>query len=243
MGYTEFLQVGDFLDQRRESARCGRTARGMAGEAAHVQFVDHRALETAGDRAFTGPVECRVAHHGAQAAGSFVGWASAARRWFHRIARSRRARPGVEEILARVEGPPARRGIGGPVHAPRIMNPGQQRLDEYRARSCTCGSPPHRAGSPGTGAAHPQPRKTEARRGSHAGSRPRNSRRSVRRLPPAAEATRCEWCIPPMVNAQACRTRIGRTPQILSQYSRIERSEENFPPRAVLRIDMRVQRS
>ena len=35
----------------------------------------------------------------------------------------------------------------------------------------------------------------------------------------------------------------GRTFQISSQYSRIARSEENLPARAVLRIDMRVQRS
>ncbi len=35
----------------------------------------------------------------------------------------------------------------------------------------------------------------------------------------------------------------GFTCHIFSQYSRIARSEENFPMRATLRIDMRVQRS
>jgi len=38
-------------------------------------------------------------------------------------------------------------------------------------------------------------------------------------------------------------TVIGWTFQISSQYSLIERSEENFPIRATFRIDIRVQRS
>src|SRR5262249_47849748 len=36
-------------------------------------------------------------------------------------------------------------------------------------------------------------------------------------------------------------TLTGFAPQMLSQYSSTARSEENLPPRAVLRIDMRVQ--
>jgi hypothetical protein len=35
---------------------------------------------------------------------------------------------------------------------------------------------------------------------------------------------------------------MGLTRQIVSAYSRIERSEENMPERAVFRIDIRVQR-
>ena len=38
-------------------------------------------------------------------------------------------------------------------------------------------------------------------------------------------------------------TAIGFTFQIRAAYSPIERSDENIPERAVLRIDMRVQRS
>ena len=42
---------------------------------------------------------------------------------------------------------------------------------------------------------------------------------------------------------QSIATFVGDTFQICSQYSRIALSEENLPARAVLRIDMRVQRS
>ena len=41
--------------------------------------------------------------------------------------------------------------------------------------------------------------------------------------------------------AQSIATFTGAIFQIESQYSRIARSEENLPARAVLRIDMRVQ--
>jgi len=42
---------------------------------------------------------------------------------------------------------------------------------------------------------------------------------------------------------QSRTTLTGGTFQISSQYSRIARSDENFPARAVFRIDIRVQRS
>jgi len=42
---------------------------------------------------------------------------------------------------------------------------------------------------------------------------------------------------------QSIATFVGDTFQIFSQYSRIALSEENLPARAVLQIDMRVQRS
>jgi len=49
--------------------------------------------------------------------------------------------------------------------------------------------------------------------------------------------------LPRRTCSQSVVTRVGDTFQIFSQYSRMARSEENLPARAVLSIDMRVQRS
>ena len=45
-----------------------------------------------------------------------------------------------------------------------------------------------------------------------------------------------------MADGQSSAILTGGTFQMRSQYSRIDRSEENLPERAVFRIDMRVQR-
>ena len=46
-----------------------------------------------------------------------------------------------------------------------------------------------------------------------------------------------------IADAQSSAMLTGGTFQMRSQYSRIDRSEENLPERAVFRIDMRVQRA
>ena len=47
--------------------------------------------------------------------------------------------------------------------------------------------------------------------------------------------------VPAIIYVLPLRTRTGSRCQIRSQYSRIARSEEKYPQRAVLSIDMRVQ--
>ena len=47
---------------------------------------------------------------------------------------------------------------------------------------------------------------------------------------------------PPLTYGHASPPGAALMPQIRSQYSRIDRSDENFPARAVLSIDIRLQR-
>ena len=55
-GDAQFLEVGDFLDDPAEGAGVGDPGRGVAGEAAHVQFVDDRVLQGDAQRPVALPV-------------------------------------------------------------------------------------------------------------------------------------------------------------------------------------------
>ena len=53
---AELLQIGNLLDQAGEGARLGRRRRRMAGEAAHVQFVDDGIFQRRDERGILAPV-------------------------------------------------------------------------------------------------------------------------------------------------------------------------------------------
>ena len=241
---TQFTQVRDLLDQPGKGAGTLHAAGRMPREAADMQLVDDRPVQASRRDRFACTVE-RCRDDRTQSDASAILRLACRAPVPHCIAH--RARPRIEQFAPRLEG-------GRPVGAPRVAGSRRQPFDkdvpEKESAVVLWGKhndlkrlgalgrcvkqqfQPH--GVTGEDAEiDPIHRGGRARRK----ARPRTRWVGLRHQVFTGECTR-----PPLRgtprSTQPRAILIGCTFQIRSQYSRIARSEENFPARAVLRIDI-----
>src|SRR4029077_7681882 len=101
----------------------------MARKTADVQLVDHRSCEVASDRPLATPVEGQVTHHGPQSAHTGVGRIGGAPAVPYGIGNS--VRPGIQQLLTRIETCATRILVRGPIQAPAVVRARSKSFDEH----------------------------------------------------------------------------------------------------------------